>query len=60
MVNSHYHSVIMMSKSSVPTDHIVGATGQLSNAEDEAQQLDRLNEAKIGKEPKLLKFKKSR
>ena len=41
-------------KITVPTDHIVGATGQLSNAEDilSAQQLDRLNEAKNSeKEP---------
>ena len=41
-------------KITVPTDHIVGATGQLSNAEDilSAQQLDRLKEAKNSeKEP---------
>ena len=41
-------------KLTVPTDHIVGATGQLSNAEDilSAQQLDRLKEAKNSeKEP---------
>ena len=41
-------------KITVPTDHIVGATGQLSNAEDilSAQQLNRLKEAKNSeKEP---------